>query len=163
MTKKQLRKLRKRLLDKKLVLIRRIRKIKSDLCDPIGRPVRDSGDQILVFNRRNVLLGQSSLLSLNLRLIEDALERMKEGTYGQCSECGRLIEARRILAVPWALFCVKCQEQKEIRSLAPAGKTPVWLSEKSRSLRMGVSMRVSRWMEAGYSRERTQEESQASS
>jgi DnaK suppressor protein len=131
MTRKRSTSLKKRLSENRRVLIRKIREIRRDLCNPIGRPVRDSGDRILAYNRRNLLLSQSSRLRANLRLVEFALVRMKEGTYGQCSECGRSIEARRLSAVPWAHLCVKCQEQEEIRGLFAGERASVWLPEKS--------------------------------
>jgi DnaK suppressor protein len=43
----------------------------------------------------------------NLRL---ALERIEEGTYGTCLGCEREIGVKRLRAVPWATYCVTCQE-----------------------------------------------------
>jgi DnaK suppressor protein len=123
MTKKQLISVKKMLPENRRLLIRRIKEIKKDLFDPIGRPVRDSGDRILAYNRRNFLLSEMSRLGRKLQLVEDALKRVEEGTYGQCSECGRSIESRRISAVPWAHLCVKCQEQAEMRGLSPFPKS----------------------------------------
>ena len=51
--------------------------------------------------------------SRELRLIEWALELMKEGRYGVCQQCGKKIPIARLNAVPFARFCVKCQEQFE--------------------------------------------------
>lgn len=118
-TKKQVESQKKILLVMQSTLSKRIREIRKDLRDPIGRPVRDSGDRILKFTTCTILLSESFLLSLNLRLIEGALEGMKRGEYGQCSLCGRSIRAKRMSAVPWALLCVKCQEMEEVRVLSP--------------------------------------------
>ena len=41
--------------------------------------------------------------------IDQALSRLDEGTYGTCVDCGKLIEARRLEAVPWAERCFTCQ------------------------------------------------------
>ena len=43
-----------------------------------------------------------------LDLIEMALERIEDGTYGQCDECGVKIPKARLNALPYAPFCVKC-------------------------------------------------------
>jgi DnaK suppressor protein len=48
-----------------------------------------------------------------LDLIEASLERIEEGTYGQCEECGVRIPKTRLNAIPYATLCVKCATQQE--------------------------------------------------
>ena len=48
-----------------------------------------------------------------LDLIEGSLERIEEGTYGQCEECGVKIPKTRLNAIPYASLCVKCATQRE--------------------------------------------------
>lgn len=48
-----------------------------------------------------------------LDAIETALQRIEEGTYGQCEECGNKIPKARLNAIPFASRCVKCAEQAE--------------------------------------------------
>ena len=48
-----------------------------------------------------------------LELIEMALERIEDGTYGQCDECGVKIPKARLNALPYAPFWVKCAGQLE--------------------------------------------------
>jgi DnaK suppressor protein len=50
-----------------------------------------------------------------LTQIEASLERIEEGTYGQCEECGVRIPKTRLNAVPYATLCVRCAEQQEQR------------------------------------------------
>ena len=45
--------------------------------------------------------------------INDALDRIDEGTYGQCDECGVKIPKARLKVLPFAKFCVECQEKNE--------------------------------------------------
>ncbi len=45
--------------------------------------------------------------------IEAALERVEEGTYGQCEECGAKIPKTRLNAIPYATMCVKCASEYE--------------------------------------------------
>ncbi len=45
--------------------------------------------------------------------IEGSLERIEEGTYGTCEECGSRIPKTRLNAIPYAEFCVKCAERIE--------------------------------------------------
>jgi DnaK suppressor protein len=64
-----------------------------------------------------------------LRQIQRALIRIGDGTYGVCLHCEKDILPKRMAAVPWAAFCIKCQEKIDrheieidgaIDSLAPA-------------------------------------------
>ena len=45
--------------------------------------------------------------------IEASLERIEEGTYGDCEECGAKIPKTRLNAIPYATLCVKCASQQE--------------------------------------------------
>lgn len=42
--------------------------------------------------------------------IEDALQRMDQGTYGICQRCGRQIPLTRLRAMPFSAYCIDCQE-----------------------------------------------------
>ena len=48
-----------------------------------------------------------------LRAIEEALVRIKRGTYGVCTSCQQPISAARLRAVPWTHRCLKCKEQDQ--------------------------------------------------
>ena len=48
-----------------------------------------------------------------LALIETSLERIEEGTYGLCEECGVKIPKSRLNAIPYSTLCVRCAEQQE--------------------------------------------------
>lgn len=45
--------------------------------------------------------------------IQDALERIKEGTYGLCRQCNKQIPGKRLQIIPWALYCVACESEME--------------------------------------------------
>jgi DnaK suppressor protein len=49
-----------------------------------------------------------------LNRIEEALARHAEGTYGFCFECGDEISERRLRALPFAVRCKDCEEEREI-------------------------------------------------
>jgi DnaK suppressor protein len=46
-------------------------------------------------------------------LIEEALDRLAEGTFGECINCGEEITPKRLDAIPWAPHCIRCQELQE--------------------------------------------------
>ena len=48
-----------------------------------------------------------------LMLIEEAFNRIKEGSFGTCTNCGNTIGEKRLSAVPWTPFCIDCQELQE--------------------------------------------------
>jgi DnaK suppressor protein len=48
-----------------------------------------------------------------LEKIEASLERIDEGTYGTCEECGVKIPKSRLNAIPYATLCVKCAGRRE--------------------------------------------------
>ena len=48
-----------------------------------------------------------------LHKIEEAFRRLEEGTFGYCFECGEEISERRLRALPFAVRCKDCEEQRE--------------------------------------------------
>src|SRR5205809_4361991 len=48
-----------------------------------------------------------------LMLIEEAFNRIREGTFGTCTNCGNIIGEKRLAAVPWTQYCIDCQELQE--------------------------------------------------
>jgi DnaK suppressor protein len=53
-----------------------------------------------------------------LMLIDEAFARMKDGTFGVCTNCGNVIGEKRLLAIPWTPYCIDCQELVEKGLLA---------------------------------------------
>jgi DnaK suppressor protein len=44
-----------------------------------------------------------------------ALEKIKDGTYGVCEECGKEIEAERLDAMPVTSLCIECKKREEAK------------------------------------------------
>ena len=63
------------------------------------------------------LFAGASRDSGRLRLIQRALERINDGSFGICAECKGPIGLKRLQALPWASHCIQCQEQAEGRRL----------------------------------------------
>jgi DnaK suppressor protein len=51
-----------------------------------------------------------------LQAIEDALERIEEGSYGMCETCEAEIAEGRLQAMPFTRLCVQCQADREIEA-----------------------------------------------
>ena len=83
-----------------------------------GQESADDGTEDIV-DRANNAYNRELMFSLSdaerttLLQIENALLRMDEGTYGRCANCGQTINVLRLEAVPWARFCIDCQELAE--------------------------------------------------
>jgi RNA polymerase-binding protein DksA len=60
-----------------------------------------------------------------LRAIEEALERIEEGTFGTCEECGCKIPVGRLKIMPFAIVCVECKsrEEKKSKLISPASQS----------------------------------------
>ena len=70
----------------------------------------DSGDLSQQSHEEWLFLNRNNLEKTLLREVEEALRRVKEGSYGVCQECEEAISPKRLQALPWAKFCVRCQE-----------------------------------------------------
>ena len=68
---------------------------------------------------REFNLGLASSEQQILNKIDEALRRMDEGQYGVCEICSKPISQKRLLAVPYAKFCIKCQSEEEKKRRRP--------------------------------------------
>ena len=48
-----------------------------------------------------------------LLMVDSALGRIRDGSFGHCLSCGNEINEKRLLAVPWTRYCIQCQEHFE--------------------------------------------------
>ena len=67
---------------------------------------------------KEFLFARASQDRSRLRLIQRALERINDGSFGICAECEDPIGLKRLQALPWASHCLQCQEQTEVARLA---------------------------------------------
>lgn len=73
----------------------------------------DRGDLAQRYSNRERDIALQAIEVEQLEQIEDALERLDEGTYGQCENCGQDIPPGRLEILPHATLCVNCQSQQE--------------------------------------------------
>jgi DnaK suppressor protein len=76
-----------------------------------GLHSHDEGDLSQQSHEEWLFLNRNSLDLHLLREVDGALRRIEEGTYGTCAECEEPISPKRLKAVPWARYCVTCQER----------------------------------------------------
>ena len=75
---------------------------------------RDSGDQAMIDLQRELGISLMEMRNRKRQLIDVALGRLAEGTFGYCADCGVEISEKRLAAVPFAKLCVECQSQQEM-------------------------------------------------
>ena len=56
-----------------------------------------------------------------LTQVDAALQRIEDGEFGICLECEEPISPKRLTAVPWATYCLRCQEVEDRRQAEEAG------------------------------------------
>jgi DnaK suppressor protein len=71
----------------------------------------DEGDLSQQHHEEWIFLNRNSIDMKLLREISGALHRMDKEHYGICLECEEPISPKRLDAVPWARYCVSCQER----------------------------------------------------
>ena len=71
----------------------------------------DSADWAEKSHEEWIFLQKNNFDMALLREIEGALERLRDGTYGTCMDCGMPLSRKRLEALPWARYCVTCQER----------------------------------------------------
>lgn len=74
----------------------------------------DVGDQALMNRERDRSIFVMEMRNRTRQLLDEALIRLREGTYGICAECGIDINDKRLQAVPFAKLCVECQSRAEL-------------------------------------------------
>jgi DnaK suppressor protein len=77
----------------------------SETPDPVDLAVRNYS--------KNLMLAVSENESRQLTLIDEALTRLEDKEYGPCQNCDKDINAKRLAAIPWARYCLDCQELLE--------------------------------------------------
>jgi DnaK suppressor protein len=94
-------------------LIRDISRRVKETSKNINEDIGDSVDTCFQERSREFELLLSKREKEKLRLIEEALEKIDEGTYGICEECGGKIPRGRLKVMPFAKYCVDCKEMIE--------------------------------------------------
>ena len=71
---------------------------------------RDEGDRATASLSKEMTFRQQAQERGLLMLVDAALGRISQGTFGECLNCGQEIGANRLNAVPWSRYCITCQE-----------------------------------------------------
>ena len=78
-----------------------------------SKDTQDVADQAVESYQKELLFSQGTNGHEQLSLVRAALERLQEGTFGECLNCGKPIGLKRLEALPWSSYCINCQERIE--------------------------------------------------
>jgi RNA polymerase-binding transcription factor DksA len=119
---KTLERLRRRLLEERERLLRQSEELAAE-AEQLAREREGGdtqfdeesgeGDTVNIERERDLLLSASA--RQDVEDIDDALVRMKRGTYGVCTYAGRRLPLERLELLPWADVCVDCKARAERR------------------------------------------------
>ena len=76
----------------------------------------DALDEVQHAAERELAIRNLDRESHLLRNVRGALQRMDDGSYGTCLHCDEEISPKRLEAVPWAAYCIRCQEMADRNS-----------------------------------------------
>ena len=113
MDKKKVEVYRKRLLEKRDELLQKVSQSDQDGREADEEATQDVADKAANAYTKEFLFHQSNDNRQILALVNEALDRIKEGTYGVCLECHEEVQAKRLEAVPWARHCIECQAKQD--------------------------------------------------
>jgi DnaK suppressor protein len=80
----------------------------------------DALDEVQLAGERELAIRNLDREATLLRSVRGALSRIEDGSYGVCLHCDEDIKPKRLDAVPWAGYCIRCQEALDRREFADA-------------------------------------------
>jgi len=113
MDKKRIEYYKKKLLGKHEELLKIIARTEQEGRAADEDPTVDLADKAANSYTKEFLFGQTNHDRFILQLVDEALGRMKDNSYGLCVNCHEEVQQKRLEAVPWARHCISCQEKQE--------------------------------------------------
>ncbi len=111
------------LLDQKRELEQQMGQIEKESLEAGAPDVEDGVDRANSSEERSATWDLATKGFAQYTEVRAALDRMAQGTYGKCLECGREIEPTRLEAVPWAGYCLEDQAKIEAAEHISGGPT----------------------------------------
>jgi len=119
MDKRRLKSYRDRLLERREGLFRQVTEAEMSSRERDLEATQDPADMAANAYTKELLISMSANDRRLLALIDEALLRIETGGFGECVHCGEPVQEKRLEAVPWARFCLKCQDLQERGLLNP--------------------------------------------
>jgi DnaK suppressor protein len=111
--KKAIAKFKKILLKEREQIVGEVKQIVESSKEMGQDGIQDIGDEAANIYNKQVLLSLNENERLRLQEVDESLDRMENGTYGICEECGGPISLKRLEVRPVAKYCVPCLTKLE--------------------------------------------------
>jgi DnaK suppressor protein len=105
----------------KRMLVAKAEELRAGLGSRDEIAVERSADQLDEIQRaveRDVIIRNLDSKAMILRSVTAALSRSEDGSFGVCVHCDSEISPKRLAAVPWAAYCISCQEVADREALS---------------------------------------------
>ncbi len=96
--------------------------------DIVIEKAADAIDEVQLAGERDLAIRNLDRESVLLRKVKAALARIEDGSFGTCIHCEEEIGPKRLNAVPWAPFCIRCQEAADRHEFEAAETIEDWLA-----------------------------------
>ncbi|HEY0078567.1 MAG TPA: TraR/DksA family transcriptional regulator [Pyrinomonadaceae bacterium] len=113
MDKRKLKSYRDRLLERREGLFSQVTEAELSSRERDAEATQDPADMAANAYTKELLISMSANDRRLLELIDEALQRVEKGEYGECVNCGEPVQEKRLDAVPWARYCLRCQDLQE--------------------------------------------------
>jgi len=111
--KKTLSRLKKVLLKEREQIVGEVKQTYTSSQEMGQDGIQDIGDEAANIYNKQILLSLNESERMRLQEVDEALDRMANGTYGICDECGEPINPKRLEVRPVAKYCVACLSKME--------------------------------------------------
>lgn len=119
MDKRKVKTFRDKLLDRREGLVGQVQEAEKYSRERDSEATQDPADMAANAYTKELLVSMSANDRQLLALVDEALERIESGEYGDCVHCDEPVQEKRLEAVPWARHCLRCQDLQERGLLNP--------------------------------------------
>ncbi len=113
MDKRKTKTYRDRLLGRREGLFKQVTEAEMSSRERDLEATQDPADMAANAYTKELLISMSANDRKLLDLIDEALGRIEASEYGDCINCGEQVQEKRLEAVPWTRYCLKCQDLQE--------------------------------------------------
>lgn len=106
---REIEKFKQLLLEKREEIVGGVRQIRASSQEMGQDGIQDMADEASNLYNTQILMSLNENQRKILREVDEALDRIEEGTYGICDNCEKTIALKRLQIKPFAKYCVQCQ------------------------------------------------------
>ena len=113
MDSKKIKETRRRLASEHEHLIKSINRSRLAAEEIKIEKTEDEGDLAMISHETDLIYNLHEGGFARLKSVQEAMKAIDLGRYGECVRCRNEINEKRLMAIPWAALCIRCQEETE--------------------------------------------------